>query len=531
MLPGRKYRLEDVARAARRRLWLVVVPFAVVSALTAIAARQLPDRFRSETLILVVPQRVPDAYVKSTVTTRIEDRLESISQQILSRTRLERIIRDFNLYPVERSTQIMEDVVERMRRDIVVQVVKGDAFRVSYTGATAPTVMKVTERLASMFIEENLRDREVLAEGTSQFLEAQLEDARRRLIDQEKKIELYRQRFTGQLPSQLQSNLQVIQNIQLQIQALAEALNRDRERRLLVERVLADIAATPAPAAPAPVVRTDSDPPQPTATRAVEQLDQAKAILRAMQVRLKPAHPDLIRAQLLVEELQRKVDMEAAAAPSTAAADDATPAESPTPGTAASTGPDNRAKELRLELEHLTREITRKEQQEQQLRAAVEQYQRRVDAVPSRESELAELTRDYTTLQAMYTSLLTKKEDSKIAANLERRQIGEQFKLLDPARLPEKPYSPNRPMLVGLGMAAGLLVGIALVALAEYHDTTFERDEDVIQALAVPVLAVVPAIGSAAERRRAFLRQVCVSCGLGVLVAASLVLVAYTLVR
>src|SRR6185503_13850315 len=151
----------------------------------------------------------PESYVRSTVTTRIEDRLQSITQQILSRTRLERIIQDFNLYPEARKTAIMEDIVDRMRGSINVQVVKGDAFRVSFTADEARTAMRVTERLASLFIEENLRDREVLAEGTNQFLEAQLEDARRRLIETERKVEDYRRKFAGQLPSQLESNLQV----------------------------------------------------------------------------------------------------------------------------------------------------------------------------------------------------------------------------------------------------------------------------------------------------------------------------------
>src|SRR5207245_4937440 len=187
--------------------------------------------YRSETLILVVPQRVPVAYVKSTVTARIEDRLQSISQQILSRTRLERIIQDFNLYERERRTGIMEDLVERMRKDIEVQIVKGDAFRVAFTADSRRTAMKVTERLASLFIDESLRDREVLAEGTNQFLEAQLEDARRQLIDNEKKLEDYRRLHAGELPKQQESNLQGLHNIEMQLQALVDSLHRDRDAR------------------------------------------------------------------------------------------------------------------------------------------------------------------------------------------------------------------------------------------------------------------------------------------------------------
>src|ERR1041385_5677918 len=192
MLPGKTLTPEDMLGILRRRIWLVLVPLAVVAAATAVVSRMLPDRYKSETLILVVPQRVPESYVKSTVTARIEDRLQSIIQQILSRTRLERIIQDFNLYQEERKTGIMEEVVEGMRKDITVQVVKGDAFRVSYAGRDPRTVMRVTE--------------------------------------QEKKLEEYRKRFSGQLPTQTDTNLQSIQNTQLQIQALVESLNRDKDR-------------------------------------------------------------------------------------------------------------------------------------------------------------------------------------------------------------------------------------------------------------------------------------------------------------
>jgi uncharacterized protein involved in exopolysaccharide biosynthesis len=219
MLPGKSINAGDVVHVVRRRIWLLLLPFALVSASTAVVARLLPDKYRSETLILVVPQQVPESYVRSTVTTRIEDRLQSIAQQILSRTRLERIIQDFNLYDKERKAGIMEDVVEGMRRDINIQVVKGDAFRVTYSGTEPRTVMRVTERLTSLFIEENLHDREVLADGTNQFLEAQLEDSRRRLIEQEHKLEEYRKLHSGELPSQLEANMQAMQNAQLQIQA------------------------------------------------------------------------------------------------------------------------------------------------------------------------------------------------------------------------------------------------------------------------------------------------------------------------
>jgi uncharacterized protein involved in exopolysaccharide biosynthesis len=190
VLPGKKYTPEDILRILWRHKWLIVLPLVVSSVAAFVVARRLPELYRSETLIQVIPQRIPESFVRSTVTARIEDRLGSIQQIILSRSRLERVIQEFNLYPEERKIVVMEDVVERMRtRDVSVRVERGDAFRVSYTTGNPRVAQRVAERLGSLFIDENLRDREALAEQTSQFLDGQLEDAKRRLLEHEKKLE------------------------------------------------------------------------------------------------------------------------------------------------------------------------------------------------------------------------------------------------------------------------------------------------------------------------------------------------------
>jgi len=518
MLPGKTYNPEDVVRIIKNRIWVLLVPFAIISAATALSVHKLPDRYRSETVILVVPQRVPEEYVRSTVTTRIEDRLQSLVQQILSRSRLERIIQDFNLYADERRTGIMEDIVETMRRDIGVNILPGEAFRISYTGADPRTVTRVTERLASLFIEENFRDREVLAEGTNQFLEAQLEDARRRLIEQEKKVEAYRKQFAGQLPSQLESNLQVLQNSQMQVQAILESINRDRDRRLVLERQLADLeqqeqaALVVAPPPPADASGTGT----PT-----QRLAAAKATLATAQLRLKPDHPDIQRLNRLIRDLENKVEQDAQDTPVSAEGTDLSPSE---------TARRRRVAELKLEMQLLDRQIAEKQNDQERLRAQIGNYQTRVEAAPTRESEMTELTRDYQTLQEMYKSLLSKKEESSIAANLERRQIGEQFKLLDPARVAEKPYSPNRPRLTLIGMAAGLAMGVLLVGLLEYRDKSFKTDEEIMRVLSLPVLAVVPVMLTQAEQRWATRRRILVGLGYGTTVVACLAVVAYTFV-
>ena len=505
MIPGKVYTPEDIAFIAWRRKWWAILPALVISLGVVAYVRTLPNLYTSDTLILVVPQQVPEAYVRSTVTTRIEDRLQTITQQILSRTRLERIIQDFNLYSDVRKTAIMEDVVERMRSSIGVQVVKGDAFRVSFTSDDARTAMRVTERLASLFIEENLRDREVLAEGTNQFLEAQLEEARRRLVETEHKVEEYKKQYDGQLPEQREANMQGLHNNEMQLQALLDSLNRDRDRKVVVERAIADMEAADSVLVNTPPVVAGPDPAGATAA---QQLDMAIAALQQMQLTKKDTHPDVLAQKRRIAELQKKAEAEAIARPISA------------PASPAEVARKNRIAEAKAELQRLEKQIADKTDAEQKLRSNMGVYQKRIESAPARDAELTELTRDYRTLQATYTSLLAKKEDSKLAANLERRQIGEQFKILDPARLPERPTSPNRQQLhlMGIGLAVGL--GLALAALMEYLDKTLKSEMDVRAALNLVVLAGIPVLQGPTTRSDRRWKVVAISAAV-LLVAAA----------
>lgn len=518
MIPGKKYKFDDVLRILWRYRWAVVVPWIVITAGTFGVARSLPNKYRSDTLILVVPQRVPESYVHSTVTMRIEDRLHSITQQILSRTRLEQIIKEFNLYPEERRVGIMEDVVEQMRKDIDIQIVKGDAFRVVYTGSDPRVVMKVTERLSSLFIDESLRDREVLAEGTNQFLAAQLEEARRQLVDHEKALEAYRKKYDGQLPSQVDANLQSIRNAEVQLQSTSELLNRDRDEKMLLDRQIADLSV------PTPQVTVTSsgaeDPSDLSSATAAQRLEVARKALDALQVRLKPEHPDVIRMKRLVSELQVK-----------AAAEAATPAKTSQPIlTPAERTRQSRLAELTTERDNLNHAISEKEADVARLKGVITQDQARLAAAPTRESELTALTRDYDTLQKTYTSLLAKQQDSQVSANLERRQIGEQFKILDPARLAEKPFQPNRILINSVGTMGGLAFGLALVGLIEYRDRTLKSDADVALALRLPVLATVPIVTGTVDRRRLWKRRALIVSGATtVVVVTALVMIKWML--
>lgn len=493
MIPGRQYSFETVLQVARRRKWLILIPALLVGGIGAAIVALLPNLYRSETLILVVPQRVPESYVRSTVTARIEDRLQAITQQILSRTKLEQIISDFNLYPKERANkELMEDIVEKMRtRDIRIDIIKGDAFRVSYQTNDPRVAMRVTERLGSLFIDESLRDREILAEGTSQFLATQLDEARRQLVLNENRLQEYQRLHNGELPSQLEANMQGQHNAEMALQTLGESLNRDRERRLLLERQVADIVEAPEEPKPGP------DKLKGEIAQSLEdELKAQEAALVAVEMRLKPEHPDVKKQRRAVEDLRARVAAQRL---------DSNLASRPT-GAVALMDPAKRKKliDARAELENLDRQIQAKLAEESRLHGLIGMYQARIEATPVREAELAALTRDYETLQQTYRSLLQKKEESQISANLERRQIGEQFKILDPARMPERPASPDRPRLYLIALLVAIAAGLGIAALAEFFDKTLRTEADVRAALNLVVLATVPMMPDATRSRWRF---------------------------
>ena len=526
MLPGKTYSPEDIARIVIRRAWLIFVLVGLGGAAAVTVSKLLPNHFRSETLIMLIPQRIPDAYVKAQVVTGIEDRINSLEDQILSRSRLERIILDLNLYQALRRTLPMEDIVQRMRDDVTVKIEGKESFRVSYISQDARTAQATTARLASLFIEENLRDRENLAEDTNQFLNSQLDAAKERLVEHEKKLEEYSSRYGGELPSQVTANLQAIQNAQVQLQNLAESADRAKERRLLLERQVADLEVeqpTPSQAA-SPTVTQDGLSGGLNGESTAQQLQAAQARLQSLLLHDKPDHPDVRMMQRAVRDLQAKLDAEQRQ-PATAGDPKVTDPALEQAGRLR----EQRKRDLKVQIDDIDRQLKEKADQDKQLRAVVDAYQAKLDAVPKRESDLVELTRDYATLQTSYQSLLAKREEATLAANLERRNIGEQFKVLDPARLPERPFSPNRVLIDVGGAGGGLALSLFLIGLLEYRDSSFKCEDDVVRLLDVRVLALVPLMTSDAERRTRRWRIALIGIGAIVMAGSGAALVLWRL--
>jgi len=516
VLPGKKYDPEYYVFTLWRRKWLLVVPAIVTSVGMLAYSSSLPDRYRSEARVLVMPQQVPENYVRPTINSSLQERLQTMSQQILSRTRLERIIDEFGLYVDERGTRIMEDIVQQMRdRDIHLDIPRAKGkredptyFNVSFEATNPRTAMQVADRLASLFIQENVQDRSLVAQQTAAFLAAQLEDAGRKLTEQEQRLQAFRTANAGTLPTQVESNSQMMHATQAQLQGAIDTVNRYRDRQLVLEREIADLqtiaASAPPRPTPAPQTTGPNGEPRPGMT-AADQLAAARALLANLELRLKPGHPDVQRGRRAVAELERKAEAEASNPALAALAAPATPLPA---APAMSTNQLEQLSRLRAEYESLGRRIDTATKDQERLDAQLATYRQRLEAVPSRESQLAQLTRDYETLQENYRKLLVKSQDAQVAADLERRQIGQQFRIIDSARLPERPFSPDRMRLNLMGAAAGVALGLALIVLLEYRDSSFRTRDDIVTVLALPVLAVVPRMITAIERKRARRRRI-----------------------
>lgn len=524
MLPGKKYTPDDILRIARKRWWIALIPAVVMGVSGALYSMTLDDKFQSTTLIMVTPQRVPESYVRSTVTQRIEDRLASLQQQILSRTRLERVIADLNLYPQERREMPMEDVVERMRGDIAARPIRGDVFSLAFTAPSARVAKDVTERLASMFIEENLRDRTAQAQSTSQFLEAQLEETRTKLEAIEAERAQFRSRYMGQLPDQVQSNLAVLNSTQMRAQSLTDANGADLLRKANLERQIAELTSPlPDPARPASTPGASSADylagAVPTGSDTAAQLAQAREVEKQLLLRLREDHPDVRRLRRTIGDLEKRLDDESLNRPISPTA--------PSSATSARTDPRAlKVQELRQELSNVTAAIKQRQVELDRLNGTMGQYQNRVEASPALENQLMQIERDYTTTSAQYADLLAKVNSANMAAGVEERQIGEQFRILDPARVPERPFSPNRPRLAGMSLAGGLAFGLAIIGLLEYRDSSFRTTDDIVNVLALPVVAGIPLIRTKAERRRdARRRWLASAAGVSVVVVGLAVLV------
>ena len=511
MLPGRTPKPPDLLAMARRRVWLIVIPPLVTFFCALVYSSTQPNLYQSDMLIAIDPQRVPDEFVRSTVTLDTDRRMNALQVKVLSRTTLQQVIDEFDLYPEERQRLTMDEVITEMREDITVALenIRGRggvnqpaAFHIRFLYDDPKIAALVTQRLGALFVNQNIEDRSAVAGATNRFLETQLEESRTKLEAQEQLLEDFRQRHGHELPTQTQANVQSLSSTQLQAQSLVESLARDRDRKQMLERLHNEAAIEP-PAAPAVVAPVGSQPPLGSSVQV--QLASARANLAALEQRYKPDHPDVTRARRQVAELQEKAGEETRTA---AAAGADAPPPAPIVVDATEQARRERLREMAAEIESLDRQIAFKEAEERRVRGEITEYQRRLEAVPQLESDWVKLTRDYDTQQLAYRELLTKSTAAQVAANLEGQDIGERFRIVDPALVPVLPMRSMRIRYNAMGLALGLLLGLGVAALLEFRDQSFWTEADVFEVLSLPVLAAVPLVSTTADKQRARRRRI-----------------------
>lgn len=482
------------ALVCHRRWWLIATLF-VGWAVVVGASRFLPAKYLSETVILVEQQKVPERYVESNVAIDLQQRLQNLSEQILSRTRLLGIATTYHLYTREGKND-SNALVERMRKDINIELVKANqnqvtAFKVSYSASTPQLAQQITGELTSLFIGENLRRRRQLSENTTEFLENQLEAAREDLARQEQRLSEFKSRYLGELPEQLQSNVQILSGLQGRVQSATEALNQAEQQKLYLDSLLGQYRSlrgtTSEGAGPSPI---------PTLPALELQLQKLKSQVADLSARYTPQHPDIVRLNEQIAATERLKDKIEQKSKSGKKEDSALLAATPAEIQAMSP-----IMQMEGQIKVNQAEIANRKREIKDLEAEIRQYEARLNVAPAREQQLAAITRDYQQSRANYDSLLAKKQQSEMATSLEKQQQGEQFRVLDPPNLPQKPYFPNRLKfsLVGLGVGAGLSFG--LVVLLEVADARIYGEEDLGGFTSVPVLAGVPPLSTPTEER------------------------------
>ncbi len=495
MLGHRALTLQDYTTILKRRWWILAIPAIIFPVAGYAITFLMQPQFLSQTLVLVEQQKVPDTYVKPVITEDLSGRLATMREQILSRSRLQPIIERFNLYATSKMS--MDDRIDQTRKSIDIKPIQSDisrtgglpGFFISFKAADARTAQLVCGEITSLFVSENLNDRAASAAGTTDFLKGQLADAKAKLDEEDARLAKFQQTYVGKLPGAEASNINMLTTLNTQLDAATQALARMEQDKSYAESML--------------VLQQQNQPSQNSerggAAPQTQQLELQQLLAQEADLtsRYTDDYPDVVSTRRKIKELRQEM---AHAAPAPAV-----------------TGPVSAAKptdslgvqQLRAQLRAMEQAIVQKKRDQGAIQAQLRMYQERVASSPAVEEEYKSITRDNLTAQAFYDDLLNKMNQSKMATDLERRQQGEQFRVMDEPNLPEAPFSPKRPVFVGGGLAAGLAVGLLIIAALEYRDTALRSERDIWSFTKLRTLGVIAYNGEevAVKPRRRWFRR------------------------
>jgi polysaccharide chain length determinant protein (PEP-CTERM system associated) len=465
-----------------KRRWLIIIPFCLCMIVGIYLAITLPRAYQAFTMILVKPQQVPKDFARDIETAGIDFRVKTMAKQILSPSNLEEIINQFNLFstPGQQDMSI-EDKIADLKRRIKIEIRRtdeknkqADAFYIIFQWPIPQQTAWVANSLAALFIDEDLKKRETEAIDTTKFLDEQLGPMRLRLKESETRLRDYRNRYMGELPEQLNTNLRMLDTLQAQLSQHEKRLRDEKNRLAMLEIEIQAIRDTLAGGA---IV----------SERGEElTLPELKNRLYTLKANYTDQHPDVIRLKAMIADMEAKLKSGELKPP-----DEANTTSSLSEEQLMTT------KQLSAQIRQqsiLEIEISNLEDDIRELKNEIQMYQQRIERTPRREEELKNLVRDYQNMQNSYSSLLNRKLEAEIAVDMEKKQKGEQFSILESAQVPQEPVSPNMKLLFILSLLVGLHVGVVLIFLLDYFDTSLKDPDEFETDLGVPVLATVPKV-------------------------------------
>jgi succinoglycan biosynthesis transport protein ExoP len=498
--PGESINLQQYVDVIRRRHMYFLIPFFLGWLVVWSASWVLPSQYKSGTLILVEQPSMPKDYVTPNISDDLQARLASITQQILSRTNLLHIIKEVNLYADQGGHVNEDELVERMRKDIDIELVKDvyqhiTSFNIFFSARDPHVAQQVTGQLTNLFISENLELRQQKSEDTTKFLEQQLESARQNLAEQEEKVRVYKDQHLGELPSQLGSNVQILSGLQSQLQNEEDGLNSDRQQNAYLQSMLEQSRALQR----AP--RTENG--TPVGIPALdEELEKLRAQLADLSSHYTDRHPDVrkLKDQIAKTEKMRDQALADLKAGATATSGSSNSPASVADSVDSADGP--ATVQLQGQLKANQIDMSNKEHEIAGLKSKIDDYQRRLNEEPAREQQYADLTRNYEQSKADYDELLKKKNSSQMATSMELLQQGEHFQMIDPPSLPLKPDFPNRLKFCGIGLGVGIALGAGLAGATEFLDDRVYDEKALKALLPVNVISEIPAISGPDEERK-----------------------------
>jgi len=510
MIENRELTMDDYLAMLRRRLKVILIPALLAPLAGFLVSYAFPPKYTSQSLVLVEGQRVPDNYVKPVITSDFTQRIATLQQQVLSVNRLRPMLERLGISKPEEQSQLIGDIQNNMTVQPVITAISSAAatagiaakktrpsanveplpgFYVAYTDSNPNRAEQICNEMTSLILEENLRTRAAVAQGTTDFLSRQLEDAKRDLDQQDAKLAVFKRQYIGQLPGDTENNIHILTSLNSQLDATTQTVSRAQQDKAYTESMLAQQLAA---------WKSSQSSTNPQTLQ--QQLDALQSQLLQLQARYTDDHPDVIKVKADIAEVQKKLNqVNAAAANATDTSDKNSAAEPP------------EIRQLRLQVHQYQGVIEQATADQKRLQSQINLYQSRTAMSPGIEEQYKLITRDYDNAQSFYRDLLAKKSSSELATSMENQQEGEQMRILNPATVPDSPSFPNRPLFAGGGLGAGLALGLVLAIWLELRDKSIRTEKDAAAAMDLPLLVSVPWVGGEeeeasdeAKRRRPF---------------------------